>query len=93
MTDKEIIKAFECCGSDEANCKECPLRDDSYSTAIKEFAERLLDKSIYLEDDERYYGYAVKTKDIKDLVKEMTEGSDGKQIKTMSFLWERKHLT
>jgi hypothetical protein len=44
--------------------------------AYKYFAERLKDKSIYLEDDERYVGYAVRTKDIENLLYELTEGSN-----------------
>ncbi len=43
--------------------------------AYKEFAERLKEKSVFLEDGERYIGDAVKAKDIDNLVKEMTEGS------------------
>ena len=41
--------------------------------AIKEFAERLREKSIFLEDEERYFGYAVKVEDIDDTLKELTE--------------------
>lgn len=46
---------------------------EAKSEAYKEFAERLEDKSIYLEDEERYFGYAVKSKDIDNILKELTE--------------------
>ena len=28
MTDKEIIKALECCGDPDSNCVECPIKAD-----------------------------------------------------------------
>ena len=49
---------------------------DVSAEAYKEFAERLKDKSMFLEDDERYVGDVVKMKDVDNLVKELTEVSN-----------------
>lgn len=40
---------------------------------LEEFAERLKDRKIFLEDGERFIGYAVKEKDIDEVAKKMTE--------------------
>ena len=59
--------------------KECDnlfeLMRISKSEARKEFAERLKKESVFLEDDERYVGYAVKIGIIDNLLKEL----DGKE--------------
>lgn len=59
MTNNDIIKEFEA------------LLKSERAEAYKEFAERLKDISVFLEDEDRYVGYAVRTKDIDNLVKEM----------------------
>ena len=43
MTDKEIIRALECCSSDEAMiCEECPLNEECYNDELP-LAELALD--------------------------------------------------
>lgn len=43
MTDKEIIKALECCSSGEAMiCEECPLNEECYNDEL-DLAELALD--------------------------------------------------
>lgn len=85
MTDEQIIKALERCFSrefDESTCYECPFYTAEFDKrleetvkaerreSIKEFAERLKNKSVQGFWDENTY---VGVDDIDNLVKEMTE--------------------
>lgn len=76
--DTQLVKVSrKADGQYSADCVTAIQVDKIRAEAIKEFAERLKDKSVFLEDIERYVGNAVKVGDIDNLVKELTEGSNG----------------